>query len=76
MTDTTTSSDTQGVEIQVTGMSCQHCVGAVTRALESVPGVAGVQVDLGSGLARVHGDADPEALVRSVIDAGYGAEVR
>ena len=60
------------VEIQVTGMSCQHCVAAVTRALESVPGVTGVRVDLESGLARVQGEAEAAALERAVIDAGYG----
>ncbi len=63
-----------GIEIKVTGMSCQHCVGAVTRALESVPGVTAVQVDLETGLARVQGEADLEALMRAVKDAGYGAE--
>ena len=61
-------------EIKVTGMSCQHCVGAVTRALEAVPGVTAVQVDLETGLARVQGEADPGALTQAVVDAGYGAE--
>lgn len=61
-------------EINVTGMSCQHCVGAVTRALESVPGVTAVEVDLEKGLARVQGEADPAALVRAITEAGYGAE--
>jgi copper chaperone len=61
-------------EIQVTGMSCQHCVRAVTQALEKVPGVTGVQVDLERGLARVEGGADPGALTQAVVDAGYGAE--
>jgi copper chaperone CopZ len=60
------------IEIQVTGMSCQHCVAAVTHALEAVPGVTGVGVDLDSGLARVQGEAEAAALERAVIDAGYG----
>jgi copper chaperone CopZ len=64
------------IEIKVTGMSCQHCVGAVTQALEGVPGVSAVQVDLESGAARVQGDADPQALIQSIRDAGYGAELR
>ena len=59
-------------DLQVTGMSCQHCVGAVTKALQSVPGVTGVAVDLASGLARVEGRADPAALTQAVVDAGYG----
>ena len=29
-------------EIEISGMNCQHCVAAVTRALEAVPGVTAV----------------------------------
>jgi copper chaperone len=36
-------------EITVKGMSCAHCVAAMTKAMESLPGVSRVQVDLGSG---------------------------
>jgi copper chaperone len=61
-------------ELKITGMSCQHCVGAVTRALQSVPGVTAVQVDLAGAFARVEGEAETDALVRAVVDAGYGAE--
>ena len=35
--------------ITVTGMSCQHCVGAVTKALEAIDGISDVSVDLLSG---------------------------
>jgi copper chaperone len=62
------------IELKISGMTCQHCVGAVTRALESVPGVTGVRVELAGGLARVEGEANPEALVQAVADAGYKAE--
>ena len=33
-------------EIQVNGMSCQHCVGAVTKALEGLVGITEVSIDL------------------------------
>ncbi len=33
----------------VTGMTCGHCVGAVTSELEQIPGVTGVTVDLVAG---------------------------
>ncbi|MGA9756331.1 MAG: cation transporter [Desulfobaccales bacterium] len=36
-------------EITVKGMSCAHCVAAVTRAVASLPGVSDVKVDLASG---------------------------
>ncbi|MFW5487253.1 MAG: heavy-metal-associated domain-containing protein [Desulfovibrio sp.] len=38
--------------VKVKGMSCQHCVGAVTEALEKLEGVGEVKVDLASGTAE------------------------
>ncbi|HZE22297.1 MAG TPA: heavy-metal-associated domain-containing protein [Desulfobaccales bacterium] len=60
-------------EIKVKGMSCGHCASAVTKAMQSLPGVSHVQVDLGSG--RVSYDsANPipeEDLARVIKTAGY-----
>lgn len=64
------------VQLQVTGMSCGHCVAAVTRALKAVPGTQDAQVDLASGRATVQGSAAPEALVKAVADEGYGVAVK
>jgi copper chaperone CopZ len=61
------------IELKVSGMSCQHCSDAVAKALEAVPGVSRVEVDLGAGLARIEGDAGLEVLIRAVTEAGYGA---
>ncbi|WP_296811896.1 cation transporter [Thiocapsa sp.] len=60
--------------LSITGMSCGHCVRAVTSALESVAGVESVAVDLELGRARVEGQADVDALVAAVVAEGYGAE--
>lgn len=57
--------------LKVEGMSCGHCVRAVTEAVqEAVPG-AGVQVDLGAGWVRVDGPAAPEAVAHAIEEAGY-----
>lgn len=61
------------IELLVSGMSCPHCTAAVTRALEAVPGVSAVDVDLASGRARIAGDAPPADLIRAVTGAGYDA---
>jgi copper chaperone len=61
------------VEIIVKGMSCGHCVAAVTKALETLPGVSQVQVDLSSGLVTF-ANASPipaEELARVIKAAGY-----
>lgn len=57
----------------VTGMTCQHCVRAVTDELAALPGVRDVRVDLSAGTATVTSDAPlPEEAVRAAVDeAGY-----
>ncbi|TAK88037.1 MAG: copper chaperone [Betaproteobacteria bacterium] len=61
--------------LQIKGMTCDHCVRAVTKALQGVAGVANVSVDLGAGRAQVDGPADPASLVRAVEKQGYEARV-
>lgn len=59
--------------LNITGMTCGHCVGAVKKALESVPGVHSADVSLEDGQATVQGDASPEALIQAVQQEGYSA---
>ncbi|GGM21675.1 CopZ family metallochaperone [Deinococcus aerophilus] len=63
-------------ELIVSGMTCGHCQTAVTKALQSVPGVEDAAVNLAEGTAQVRGPADPQALVAAVRDEGYGAQLR
>lgn len=58
---------------QITGMTCAHCVSAVSQELSALPGVREVEVDLGAGTARVTSDAVlPLDEVRHAVDeAGY-----
>ncbi len=66
----------QTMELEVSGMMCQACVGHVTRALQSVAGVDSATVDLDSKRARVqHDDARPGDLVAAVEEEGYEARV-
>lgn len=60
----------------VSGMTCGHCVNAVTEELQSLPGVREVSVDLtagGTSSVRVVSDSPlPEDAVRAAVDeAGY-----
>ena len=61
--------------LAVIGMTCGHCQKAVTEALEGVDGVTDVEVDLESGVAKVEGTGDADALVSAVEDEGYSASV-
>jgi copper chaperone len=57
----------------VTGMTCGHCVSAVTEEVSQVPGVTAVDVDLESGGLTVTSDApvDESAVRAAVEEAGY-----
>ncbi len=57
----------------VTGMTCGHCVSAVTEEVTQVPGVTAVDVDLASGRLTVTSDApvDDSAVRAAVEEAGY-----
>jgi copper chaperone len=57
----------------VTGMTCSHCVNAVTEEVTKIPGVVDVQVDLASGAVDV-ASAGPLAetdVKAAVEEAGY-----
>ena len=63
------------IKLKVEGMTCNHCVMAVKKALLKVPGVEKAEVLLDKGEALVEGQADPKALIRAVEEEGYRAEV-
>jgi copper chaperone len=57
----------------VRGMSCGHCVTAVSAELRTLAGVHDVQVDLASGDVTVTSDAalDRDAVATAIDEAGY-----
>ena len=56
---------------QVQGMSCGHCVGAVTQAVKSVDPQAEVKVELSSGKVEVQSQQDHAAIARAIEEEGY-----
>jgi copper chaperone len=62
--------------VTIKGMSCQHCVMAVTNALKEIQGVQDVSVDLGKGAATfTHERAIDTNRLKTVIEnAGYDME--
>ncbi len=63
--------------LNVEGMSCNHCVASVRKALEGLDGVREADVSLDDKKVRVELDKDlaDEALVKAVEDAGYTAKI-
>lgn len=64
---------TTTTNLTVTGMTCEHCVRAVTEEISALPGVEHVDIDLATGAVIVRsssplGDGD---LLAAVQEAGY-----
>jgi copper chaperone len=58
---------------RVNGMTCGHCVAAVTEEVSKLDNVTAVDVELASGAVTVHSDGpiDPAAFAAAVDEAGY-----
>ncbi len=64
----------QMITLKIDGMTCGHCVAAVSRALAQVPGVERVvEVSLERGEAIVEGHPDAGQAIAAVVDEGYAA---
>lgn len=64
--------------LNVSGMSCPSCVRHVTAALQALPGVGRVEVQLRAGTVRIQhtSDVGVPALVEALREAGYEAAPR
>ncbi len=58
----------------VQGMTCGHCVKAVTRAVQALDAAAQVQVDLPSQQVRVQSQLAAEQILAAIREEGYQAE--
>ncbi len=60
-------------KIKIKGMSCQHCVMSVTKALGSLPGVKNLKVDLVKEEAAFENtrSVSRASVKKAVEDAGY-----
>jgi copper chaperone len=59
--------------LKVKGMSCQHCVMSVTKALTQLEGIRNVQVDLAKGEVRFDNTKEiaSNRIEKVITDAGY-----
>jgi len=60
----------------VTGMSCAACQARVEKAVSKVSGVESVSVSLLTNSMGVEGRVSDEAVIKAVVDAGYGAKLK
>ncbi|TFW19166.1 heavy-metal-associated domain-containing protein [Duganella callida] len=58
-------------QLQVENMSCGHCVGAVTKAVQGVDAAAKVEIDLATRSMKIASSAPLAPLQAAIVDAGY-----
>ena len=67
----------QTIELAITGMTCDHCVRAVTNAVEDVDGVTSAKVDLATNSAKIEGGViDIGKILEAIEEEGYSATVK
>lgn len=59
------------IVLNVQGMSCGHCVSAITAAVTPLAGVTAVDIDLPGGRVTVAGTPDITAVTAAIEDSGY-----
>jgi copper chaperone len=57
--------------VSIKGMSCQHCVASTKKALEEIPGISKVEVDLAKGEASYEGDVEMEVINEAITQIGF-----
>ncbi len=65
------------ITLRIEGMSCGHCLRAVSEALREAPGVLQIEtVEMGRAQVTIDGSVTTPAKVAAAVDeAGYRAEV-
>jgi copper chaperone len=64
----------KNITLNVEGMSCSHCVNAVTNAVTALAGVSGVNVDLAAKTVTVDFDeaeVSLDSIKEAIEDEGY-----
>lgn len=57
--------------IKIKGMSCQHCVASVTTALNQIPGISNVRVNLERGEAEFDGEVAAADVQKAIVTIGF-----
>ncbi|OOG84820.1 copper resistance protein CopZ [Pseudomonas sp. A25(2017)] len=57
----------------VQGMSCGHCVKAITQAVQAKDPAADVQIDLGAKTVQVQSSLPADAVLAAIKEEGYEA---
>jgi copper chaperone len=59
----------------VQGMSCGHCVRAITQAIQAKDPAASVQIDLGAREVGIESRLSADEVISLISEEGYGVEL-
>jgi Cu+-exporting ATPase len=71
-----TQGDTTMYELTVEDMTCKHCVGRVTKAVQEIDSEAKVDIDLPSKKVTIASGANLDRIVQAIDAAGYPVSAR
>jgi Cu+-exporting ATPase len=57
-------------------MTCKHCVGRVTKAVQEIDQQAKVEIDLPSKRVKINSQADLDRIAQAIDAAGYPVSAR
>lgn len=57
--------------VSIKGMSCPHCVASTKKALEEIPGVSNVDVNLEKAEASYDGDVSRDIVKEAITKIGF-----
>ena len=57
--------------VSIKGMSCPHCVASTKKALEGIPGISNVAVNLEKAEASYDGDVDGDIVKEAILKIGF-----
>jgi copper chaperone len=59
------------VKLQIEGMSCQHCVAAVSRTFDGIDGIKDLAVEIGRAKFNIQEESDLGPIIEAIEDQGY-----
>lgn len=59
---------------KIPDMNCKHCVNAIEKAVNTVPGVKKINISLSDKTVNVEGEFDNELLMKKIQEVGYDVE--
>ena len=59
------------MQLIVEGMTCDHCVRSITKAIQAIDSKARVDVDLAKGTVAIEGNVDAAQATAAIEDEGY-----